>query len=626
MFKKTILLGCLVVFSLCLCRQIITAAEKTESDLVAGYQDSEKVFAAMEEMASKNPALVRLLTLGTSAGGRKIPILEIRATGTRLSPIENRPAVFVAANLEGVYLPGTEAALELASKLVREYGKKENITRILERKVVYIAPLLNPDGAQSFFTSAKIEKISNDAPNDDDVDGVMDEDGPEDLNKDGYITQMRVKAPDGIWITDSGDSRLMKIADPSKGEKGIYKLYPSEGIDNDGDGEINEDPKGGIEIHRNFPHDFEYNSISAGRWPVSAVESSVLLDFLISKRQISLILCFSRENTILNLNQTGPAARSGDKKIRVPADFAAMLGLDSGTEYTMTELTEILGPMGFDESLISMILKTGPAMSMDNQDQALYESVQRDYKKGLKEAGIEGLEKNPLGVGKGSFAAYAYFQYGVPVFSANLWTVPESLDPGTKIPAETSGSVPHPDAGVLKWSDTALGGRGFVNWKPYKHPTLGDVEIGGLVPFTRIIPPRRSLDKSISFHTDFFIELMNRMARLEILEAKTEYLGGNLYKVILRVSNAGIFPTSTAQGRRAKTAWPIHVRLTLSKGQTLFSGQPDVSLPFLNGQGDSRTLEWTISGERRSALKVVLGVPGIENVETEIKLEEEKKS
>lgn len=119
-------------------------------------------------------------------------------------------------------MPGTEAALELASKLVREYGKKENITRILERKVVYIAPLLNPDGAQSFFTSAKIEKISNDAPNDDDVDGVMDEDGPEDLNKDGYITQMRVKAPDGIWIDLRGQD-LVVVRDV--GEKAAGSMF-----------------------------------------------------------------------------------------------------------------------------------------------------------------------------------------------------------------------------------------------------------------------------------------------------------------------------------------------------------------------------------------------------------------
>lgn len=83
----------------------------------------------------------------------------------------------------------------------------------------------------------------------------MDEDGPEDLNGDGYITLMRVKDPEGNYIIDPKEPRLMRLADPKKGEKGMYKIY-SEGLDNDDDGQINEDPLGGVEINRNFPHDF----------------------------------------------------------------------------------------------------------------------------------------------------------------------------------------------------------------------------------------------------------------------------------------------------------------------------------------------------------------------------------
>ena len=59
---------------------------------------------------------------------------------------------------------------------------------------------------------------------DDDLDDLIDEDGPEDLNKDNFITQMRVKDPEGQWIPHPTDPRLMRRAEAKKGEKGIYKI------------------------------------------------------------------------------------------------------------------------------------------------------------------------------------------------------------------------------------------------------------------------------------------------------------------------------------------------------------------------------------------------------------------
>ena len=47
------------------------------------------------------------------------------------------------------------------------------------------------------FGAIKSARKMNSAKNDDDNDGRLDEDGPEDLNKDGFITVMRVKDPNG---------------------------------------------------------------------------------------------------------------------------------------------------------------------------------------------------------------------------------------------------------------------------------------------------------------------------------------------------------------------------------------------------------------------------------------------
>ena len=45
-------------------------------------------------------------------------------------------------------------------------------------------------------------------------------------------------------------------------------------------------------------------------------------------------------------------------------------------------------------------------------------------------------------------------------------------------PKDADGGDPKQKA-LLAFSDKELQGKGFVTWTPLKHPTLGEVEIGG---------------------------------------------------------------------------------------------------------------------------------------------------
>ena len=155
-----------------------------------------------------------------------------------------------------------------------------------------------------------------------------------------------------------------------------------------------------------------------------------MLKFLAGHPSIALVLAYGTENTLLNMQQTGQARVGGDR-VKVPKTFAGFLGLDPETEYTLKEIVDLLkgmrigGGMEIDESMVAMFLGLGPAVAIDREDQALFDAVQKNYKDGLKAAKIEGLDKRAQGVGKGAFAAYAYYQFGVPVFSMDLWAVPE---------------------------------------------------------------------------------------------------------------------------------------------------------------------------------------------------------
>ncbi|OGD24581.1 MAG: hypothetical protein A2Y56_13305, partial [Candidatus Aminicenantes bacterium RBG_13_63_10] len=429
---KHIALGTVLLFALGIAPLAVAGGAAPEKTSFDRYHAPAEVVAALKAMAAENPQLAEYISLGKSSGGLEIGALRIAAQPKKTPtppPPDARPSILVSANIEGVHHIGTEAALRLAEKLLSSYAGDKAVAALLDARTVYVAPLLNSDAAAAYFVSPRFERRTNAAALDDDLDMLTDEDGPDDLNKDGLITQMRAKDVEGKWIADPAEPRLMRLADPKKGERGVYTLY-AEGLDNDGDGEYNEDPPGGVEPNRNFAHDFEHHTRAAGLYPVSEAETLALVRFLVSRPSIGLILNFSTENTILNMQQTGQA-RAGADKVKVPRQIASFLGLEADQEYTLKEVVEAAnasglgGGMEITEDMIASFLGVGAAVALDRQDLPILEAVQKEYKDALKEAKLDYPEARARGIGKGSFAAYAYFQYGVPVFSADLWAVPE---------------------------------------------------------------------------------------------------------------------------------------------------------------------------------------------------------
>lgn len=679
--KRVPVLSCLVLF---IGIGGLAGGQQPPASDAPAYHKPAEVAAQLKDWVAKYPTLARLESIGKSAGGRDIFVLRIAGPG---SAAEMRPAVMVSANLEGGHLIGTEAALRFAGKLLTADPKDGKLAALLSARTFYVAPLLNPDGTDAWFGALRTGRLGNARAVDEDADGAVDEDGFEDLDKDGAITRMRVKDPEGLYIPDPKEPRLMRLADANKGEKGIYKLY-SEGIDNDGDGEYNEDPAGGVEINRNFPHDFEYYTKATGLYPVSENETAALLKFMDGHPQIGLVLNFSSENTIHNQRQTGQA-KPGSDKVKLPKDLAGYIGLEADQDYTLKEIAAAAtaaglgGGMEITEEMIAGFLGQGAAVEIDKADQPLFEAVQKEYKDALKAAKLEDLEKHAKGVGKGSFAAYVYYQYGAPVFSADLWQVPEPKkeEPADKITAdklkemtkdqflslgedkigaflkdagapadfgakqvmemvkgdkitpaqmaEMMAQMPkkpgaegedHPDAYKLKWAETALSGKGFTAWAPFKHSQLGDVEIGGFCPHFGINPPVSEMDATIKAHIDFYLKLAGDLPVLEISGLKAESLGGDTYKLSAFVSNTGRFPTATAQGRRARTAWPIRVTLGLDKAGTLFSGRPVEEISVLNG-GETKKVEWTIRAKKGSKVGIKAWAPKLGTVEKTVVLD-----
>ena len=426
------------------------------------YHNYAALTSALQALAGAHKPAARLGSIGKSRGGRDIWAVEIASPGG--VPPAKRPALLVAAGFEGDHLVGSEIALAVARYLLENADTDAAVKERLASSTIYIVPRVNPDGAENFFAPVKTGRRTNATPRDDDNDGRVDEDGPEDLNGDGFITVMRVRAPGGEYMTDPDEPRLMKRADPKKGESGAFRLF-TEGVDNDGDGFINEDPSGGVDINRNFTHEYPYNKPDAGPHMVSEAESRALMDWVLAHRNIAAVLTFGQSDNLIvpptSAGRLGPA-RELDLVRFAEASLAAARtsgfiqtggamgrgGRFGGVEFSIEML---MGGGGGRQASRQQAqpAASGRMMMPDRRPATTVATADYDYFKAASDKYIEltGI-RQPLFVREpqGAFFQYGYFQFGVPSFSTPGFGLTTAEAPGQRrmgmMPPGAGGAAP----------------------------------------------------------------------------------------------------------------------------------------------------------------------------------------
>lgn len=530
------------------------------------YHTPDQVVQWVKQMEKTNPGVVKTTTLATSPGERPVYLLEI---GNEINSQKRmNPSVFVGANLEGNRPLTTEGAIFLASLILADPSQYDSLTW-------YIVPQGSPDAAARFFASTQIEDSRNDLPTNDDRDDQIDEDGVNDLNGDGWITSMRVNHPDGTWRVSDGDPRLLQIADPDKGEKGVYLLY-TEGIDEDGDGSYNEDGPGGTNVGINFPQLYKHFTASGGIFPGSTPESFAIMKFVFEHPDIAMIVSFGSTNWCFTPPLGGRKGEADLSKIRLSERQARQFNLDASRTYTIKELVEIMKAqnpqMDVDEATIAGFLGLGAALNPQPGDLLFYEKYAKEYKEFLKEQGLEQERSDPAPAKDGSFELWAYFQVGVPVFSMDLWGV-SKLDSGKEVTGSQTGgtqsnggnepgeNVLAMEKTLLSYSDSLLGRKGFVKWEPYEHPTLGQVEIGGFAPYLGTTPPYEWADSLLEIQVPWILKLAGELPDLHIYEVKTTPKGNGIYQLDIWIENRAFIPFPTHMGSRNKQPAPAVLTL-----------------------------------------------------------------
>lgn len=537
-------------------------------------------------------------TIGRSVEGR--PLRAIRVSGGASGAV--RPTVVVVAGLDARHVTGARIAIGVLARVV-EAGADATAKADL-----VVIPCVNPDGMARFMGGRPRRDDGSNAAarstprDDDDRDRRINEDGPADLNGDGLITQMRVKRPRAGLLRDvtatdvveAEDARLMRKADAAKGEHGEYALL-TEGLDADGDARVAEDGPTGVDLESNFPYHWPEYQAAAGPTPLSEPESRSLAQWLLAHPEVVAVVEFTPNDNLSRLPEFGKMDPTGQAPI------------------------------------------SGGAL---DDDKPLYEWAAKAFKDATAITGTGGVGRSF----DGSLEGWAYAQLGVAAFVTPGWVRPDlsvretpsepkagdekaapgapETPPAPAKPPPTDKKMPDTDDGKwLSLSDRRVAAglpAGFVEWKPFDHPQLGPVEIGGWVPGFRLAASDAELERAEKDQAAFVQKLLDAAPALDVAPARVEQAGERVWKIGVSATNTGTLATRTAMGVRCRrlppTRWEIEVPPERLVAGRRSQGQSSVA------PGGQVSAEWVVIGEAGGSVTVKLFSPEIGDRTVDVKL------
>lgn len=495
------------------------------------YYDYDQLVEAMQALHQAYPELSSLDLVGYSDEHRAIYALTISnpSTGDHLS----KPGVYVDGNIHGNEVQAGEVCLYLANRLLTKYGENEQITSLVDKNSFYIIPSVNVDGRYHFFkdpnTSSSSRSIRR--PKDDDRDGLFDEDFYDDLDGDGNICNMRKRDPNGNYKTDPYDPRLMVRVKP--GEKGEWIMLGPEGIDNDGDGRINEDAEGYLDPNRNWGYNWAPNYIQrgAGDYPFSGTGLKAIANYLLERPNVIMVWAFHN---------------SGGQYLRGPST-------EDEEEFPSGDL-RVYDYLGDNSEMIT------PGYRYLVVWKDLYASY----------GDFTGFTSNILG-------SYGFvgelFQSSSETYALN-----EDLQkPGERSRQQGEDDTNHQR---LEFNDHIAQGELYKPWTKFMHPVYGEIEIGGWTKMSSRLPHPFMLQDLVHRNASavIFSAAQTPEVRLELMGK--EKIGKDLYQVRIRLVNDHAMPSMTFRAVNKKSQREDVLKVTGASVEVVAGGK--LLDPYMN--------------------------------------------
>ncbi len=492
------------------------------------------------------PDFVTLEDIGETPEGRPLRCIHITAPG---GDPATRPGYLVQANVHAGEVAGTTAALHLVKHLLEGSEGDAQIQELLREIVFYIIPRMNPDGAEFILRtggsirSRNTVRYRKNGLYETDVDG------------DGLILSMRQEDPCGNMKCHPQERRLMipREADDLTGP--FYFVY-SEGLVYDWDG----GPIGGAgrsaDFNRNWGANWhpEYEQGGAGDFPFSQPEMHAIAEFVYAHPNLFGILGYHC---------------GGNSVLRPPSSGSD----DDISRADLTKMKEI-GMRG--EELIGFKLR------------AVIEYKPDDHK--------------PIAL-MGHFHDWGYRHLGLFVFEIELGNIYNSAGVSTEqYFAATDKQRRDFNLQALQWHDKHPEQGAFIDWRPFEHPQLGAVEIGGWRRHFPANPASEDMAAIAPRCTLFVLDHARRRPRIELVKVSATPVEGSIYRVAATVINTGDLPTQVTElGQRVTQNEPVRVRL---EGARVLSRGAVQEIGHLAGVCGSRELEWFVRGAAGSEVVI----------------------
>lgn len=496
------------------------------------YPLYEEVVKGLHELARQYPKLARTHNIGkTGDTGRDLWVLEISNAAT--GPTETKPGLWLDGNIHAAELTGRRLLMFFAERLLTSYGKDAEATALVDTRVFYVMPILDVDGGERVLTRHPAWPSHN-----------PQEQVGRDLDGDGYITLMRLKDPAGEWYASARDPRvLLKMRDRSRGhwrylpataempesfEEDLAPLGKRYRVFVEGDGAepagavdylyFGLDPRGSerepANFNRNWSAEWKPGQRGAGPYPFALPEVRAVAAFITSHRNIFFHYTIHsggiNKNYIVRPPMTHPYQDIPPEDNEFYTRVAAVWGAVSG------------GDLLFND---------------------YYSQEARPGTYGQPDTGFSN--------------DWAYFHLGI--FSL----LPETGGAGDR---DYDGDGYLSPYEVLRWNDEQKGGQYFVPWRPYRHSTLGDVEIGGPRGMPQGIDAR--LRRECEKHYRLLTRIANMSPLLRLKDLTSERLDDGTFAVRAVVQNTGFLSTYvTRHALDVKKDDPIVASIAVKGGQ-----------------------------------------------------------
>jgi len=507
-----------------------------------GYQETTDILHAF---AKEYPGLTELYSIGESTEGRELWLIEI--TNKETGPSAEKPAVYVDGITHSAEVTGREVCLWLIRHTLKSYGKDEEITGILDIRVLYVLPCMNPDGAEIYLTTP-YNRTGGGIPNPEFEwrEGLSEED----VDGDGWITKMRVEDPNGDWRASEADPRIMVKRAPNEFGGTYYRLFTEGLIRGYDGGEIKMAPPryiGGT--NRNWPERWKPESRAVGTdVPLDEPEARAQADFWRTHKNICGGLAYHTHGGLIV--RSSSAVPDSELDIRDIATY------------------EFIGDIA-------------TAMTGDGE----YPSV----------SGNSSLfTLDPAKPRVGTAKDFFFDIMGVYAWTYELWDLAGKAGIGNF--AERGGirftryenRTEEENLTLLRWNDEALDGEGFADWRPFDHPQLGRVEIGDWKDkYTWRNPPPKFLEEECERTGTFILMYASLTPRIELTRVESQEVAPGVHRISATVKNQGFLPTNiTEQAKKAKVAKKATMEIRLGEGAELVMGKGKQELDHLEGRSD----------------------------------------